>query len=69
MALKKGEQHYAFLDHVNKVGSLVEAAPFNIEKAETKNVEICGLDIPIYEASCDYQYLYHKLFQDNESML
>ena len=35
MALKKGEQHYAFLDHVNKVGSLVEAAPFNTSGNES----------------------------------
>lgn len=28
-----------------------------------------GLDIPMYDASVDYQYLYHKLFQENESKL
>jgi succinate dehydrogenase flavin-adding protein (antitoxin of CptAB toxin-antitoxin module) len=28
-----------------------------------------NLDIPMYDPTVDYQYLYHKLFQENESML
>ena len=32
-------------------------------------MEKAGLDIPMYDATVDYQYLYHKLFQENESKL
>lgn len=27
------------------------------------------LDVPIFDAKIDYQFEYHKLFQDNESKL
>lgn len=39
------------------------------QKEEKSNVEFCGQDIPTYNAGIDYQFLYHKLFQENESKL
>ena len=37
--------------------------------ANEKQTDNAGLDIPMYDATVDYQYLYHKLFQENESKL
>ena len=40
-----------------------------LDQANNKQTDMVGLDIPMYDATVDYQYLYHKLFQENESKL
>ena len=40
-----------------------------LDQANNKSTDMVGLDIPMYDATVDYQYLYHKLFQENESKL